>query len=139
MAQMVRDVMSPRPVTVQDSATVFDAARAMRDANIGDVIVVKSGSVCGIVTDRDIVVRAVAEGRDPKSVKVGEICSAEIVTVTPDDPVDKVVSLMREKAIRRVPVVEGGRPVGVISLGDLAKEKDENSALAEISSARPNR
>jgi signal-transduction protein with cAMP-binding, CBS, and nucleotidyltransferase domain len=139
MAQMVRDVMSRRPVTVEDSATVLDAARAMRDANIGDVIVVKSGSVCGIVTDRDIVVRAVAEGRDPKSAKVGEICSAEIVTVTPDDPVDKVVSLMREKAIRRVPVVEGGRPVGVISLGDLAKKKDENSALAEISSARPNR
>ena len=73
MAQMVREVMSQRPLTVEDSATVMDAARAMRDANIGDVIVLKGGSICGMVTDRDIVIRAVAEGRDPKSIKVGEI------------------------------------------------------------------
>jgi CBS domain-containing protein len=139
MAQMVREVMSSRPVTVEDSATIFDAARAMREANIGDVIVLKGGSVYGIVTDRDIVVRAVAEGRDPKSVKVGEICSGNIATVAPNEPVDKVVALMREKAIRRVPVVEGGRPVGIVSLGDLAVDKDRNSALAEISSAQPNR
>jgi CBS domain-containing protein len=91
------------------------------------------------LTDRDVVVRAVAEGRDPKSIKVGEIVSEDVATVTPDEPVDKVVSLMREKAIRRVPVVDGGRPVGVVSLGDLAVERDSKSALADISAAEPNR
>ena len=139
MAQMVRDVMSRQPLTVEDSATVMDAARAMREANIGDVIVLKGGSICGMVTDRDIVIRAVAEGRDPKSIKVGEICSRDVATVGPDEMVDKVISLMRQKAIRRVPVVEGGKPVGVVSLGDLAIEKDSKSALADISAAQPNR
>jgi CBS domain-containing protein len=91
------------------------------------------------LTDRDVVVRAVAEGRDPKSIKVGEIVSEDVATVTPDEPVDKVVSLMREKAIRRVPVVDGGRPVGIVSLGDLAVERDSKSALADISAAEPNR
>src|SRR4030088_3231018 len=107
MTQTIREIMTPRPVTLEDSATVFDAARVMRDANIGDVIVVKGGSVRGVVTDRDIVVRAVADGRDPKSVKLGEIFTTDVVTVTPDDSVDIVVALMRDKAIRRVPVVEG--------------------------------
>ena len=139
MAQMIREVMSSRPVTVEDSATVFDAARAMRDEDIGVVIVVNHGSIRGVLTDRDVVVRAVAEGRDPKSIKVGEIVSEDVATVTPDEPVDKVVSLMREKAIRRVPVVDGGRPVGVVSIGDLAVERDSKSALADISAAEPNR
>ena len=139
MAQMIREVMSSRPVTVEDSATVFDAARAMRDEDIGVVIVVNHGSIRGVLTDRDVVVRAVAEGRDPKSIKVGEIVSEDVATVTPDEPVDKVVSLMREKAIRRVPVVDGSRPVGVVSIGDLAVERDSKSALADISAAEPNR
>ena len=138
MAQTIREIMTPRPVTLEDSATVFDAARVMRDANIGDVIVVKGDSVRGVVTDRDIVVRSVADGRDPKSVKLGEIFTTDVVTVTPDDSVDKVVDLMRDKAIRRVPVVEGNRPVGVVSIGDLAMKKDQGSALADISAARPN-
>jgi CBS domain-containing protein len=139
MAQMIREVMSSRPVTLEDSASVFDAARAMRDEDIGVVIVVNHGSIRGVLTDRDVVVRAVAEGRDPKSIKVGEIVSEDVATVTPDEPVDKVVSLMREKAIRRVPVVDGGRPVGIVSLGDLAVERDSKSALADISAAEPNR
>jgi CBS domain-containing protein len=139
MAQMIREVMSSRPVTLEDSASVFDAARAMRDEDIGVVIVVNHGSIRGVLTDRDVVVRAVAEGRDPKSIKVGEIVSEDVATVTPDEPVDKVVSLMRQKAIRRVPVVDGGRPVGVVSLGDLAVERDSKSALADISAAEPNR
>ena len=138
MAQAVREVMSSRPVTVKDSATLVDAARAMRDANVGDVIVVKDDAICGVVTDRDLVVRAVAEGSDPKSVKVADICSKDVTTVSPDEPIDNVVSLMRERAIRRVPVVEGGRPVGLVSLGDLAIEKDSKSALADISAAKPN-
>ena len=138
MAQTVREIMTLEPVTLEDSATVFDAAQAMRDSNIGDVIVVTGGSVRGVLTDRDIVVRVVAEGRDPHDVKLGEVFSAGVVMVNPDDSVDSIVTLMREKAIRRVPVVEGSRPVGIVSIGDLASEKDNGSALADISSAPPN-
>jgi CBS domain-containing protein len=138
MAQAVREVMTEGPVSLEDSATVFDAARAMRDGDFGSVIVLKGGSICGVVTDRDIVVRAVAEGRDPKSVKLADICRGDVTTVTPEQPVDEVVRLMREKAIRRVPVVEKGQPVGIVSLGDLAADRDEGSALREISAAPPN-
>ena len=138
MAQTVREIMTLEPVTLEDSATVFDAAQAMRDSNIGDVIVVTGGSVRGVLTDRDIVVRVVAEGRDPHDVKLGEVFSAGVVMVNPDDSVDSIVTLMRQKAIRRVPVVEGSRPVGIVSIGDLASEKDNGSALADISSAPPN-
>ena len=138
MAQTVREIMTLEPVTLEDSATVFDAAQAMRDSNIGDVIVVRGGSVRGVLTDRDIVVRVVAEGRDPHDVKLGEVFSAGVVMVNPDDSVDSIVTLMRQKAIRRVPVVEGSRPVGIVSIGDLASEKDNGSALADISSAPPN-
>jgi CBS domain-containing protein len=138
MAQSVREVMTPQPVLLKDSASAVDAARSMRDQNIGDVIVVKNGEICGMVTDRDIVVRIIAEGRDPASVTLGEICSTDVATVEADEEVDKVEKMMREKAIRRIPVVESGRPVGVISLGDLALQRDKKSALADISEAPPN-
>lgn len=138
MAQSVREVMTPQPVLLKDSASAVDAARAMRDQDIGDVIVVKNGEICGVVTDRDIVVRAIAESRDPASVTLGEICSTDVATVEAGDDVEKVEKMMREKAIRRVPVVESGRPVGIISLGDLAVQRDKKSALADISEAPPN-
>ncbi|MCA1830835.1 MAG: CBS domain-containing protein, partial [Actinobacteria bacterium] len=94
--------------------------------------------MCGIVTDRDIAVRAVATGGDPKSMKIGEICSSDIVTVTPQDDDKKAVRLMRERAVRRLPVVDGKKAVGVVSIGDLALEKDPSSALADISASPPN-
>jgi CBS domain-containing protein len=111
----------------------------MRDANIGDVIVLQDDQICGILTDRDIVVRAVAEGREPATTKVADICSQELTTVSPTDEVEEAVRLMREKAIRRLPVVEGGKPVGIVSIGDLAVERDPHSALGRISAAPPNR
>jgi len=138
MTQTVRELMTKSPVTLDHTSTVVDAARAMRDGNFGSVIVVKGGKVSGVVTDRDIVVRAVAGSNDPRLVTLGEICTEDVMTVEPDEPVAKVVVLMREKAIRRVPVVDGGRPVGVISLGDLAKHNDEGPALKDISAAKPN-
>jgi CBS domain-containing protein len=141
MAQKVRDVMTARPVAMEDEASVVEAARAMRDGDFGSVIVLKreGGPVCGIVTDRDIAIRVVAEGVDPRSVRLSDICDRDVTTVGPDETVDKVAELMRKKAIRRVPVVEGGNLVGVVSLGDLAKKMDEGEALADISSAPPNR
>lgn len=139
MAQYVREVMTQRPVTLQTSDTITAAARTMRDANIGDVVVVENGQVCGIVTDRDIVVRALAEGRDPARTSVGDICSRELTTLSPQSAIADAVAVMRDKAIRRLPVVEGGRPVGIVTLGDLAVERDPDSALGGISAAPPNR
>ena len=138
MAQTLKDLMTPNPRTVSRDTPVEQAARHMRDDGIGDVIVTDGDSLCGIVTDRDIVVRAIAEGRDPTTTTVGDICSSDLVTLSPDAGVDEAVTLMRERALRRLPVVENGRPVGVASIGDLAIERDEDSALADISAAPPN-
>ncbi|MDH2428465.1 CBS domain-containing protein [Sphaerisporangium sp. TRM90804] len=139
MNQTVRDVMTHRPVCLPADATVSKAARLMRDQAIGDVLVTKDDLLCGVVTDRDIVVRAVAEARDPESTPLGALCTNDLFTVRPDEDADEVVRLMREKAVRRVPVVEyDGRPVGIVSLGDMALERDPSSALSIISAAPPN-
>ena len=139
MAQKVRDIMTGSPVTLSKDASIVDAARAMRDNDIGNVIVTDGEHAEGIVTDRDIVVRGVAEGSDPGSVRLGQVISGELTAVAPDDPVERAIELMRDKAIRRLPVVQGGKPVGVVSLGDLAIERDPQSALADISEEPPNR
>jgi CBS domain-containing protein len=137
MAQRIEDVMTPNPVTLESSSPLGDAAKAMRENDIGQVIVMEDGRVCGVITDRDIVVRGLAEGAD-MSTPISRVCSADLVTVSPDDDVDEAVRMMRERAIRRLPVVRDGKPIGVVSLGDLAKEKDPKSALADISSAPAN-
>jgi CBS domain-containing protein len=139
MAQYLREIMTQKPVTVEATDTVVAAARSMRDGNIGDVVVVDNGQIQGILTDRDIVVRALAEGRDPARTTVGEICSRELTTLSPNDAIGDAEKTMRARAIRRLPVVEGGRPVGIVSLGDLAVEKNPDSTLGGISAAPPNR
>jgi CBS domain-containing protein len=111
----------------------------MRDSNIGTVVVVDNGKVGGIVTDRDIVVRAVAQGRDPATTKLRDISSHDLTMLSPMDTVEHAVQIMRQKAIRRLPVVENGKPVGIVSLGDLAVERDPDSALGNISAAPANR
>ena len=137
MAQTIGEVMTRDPVTLPADAPVRDAAAAMRDADIGDVIVLEEGDqICGIVTDRDIALRVIGEGREPTT-KLGEICTRDINAVSPDTSVGDAVRLMSKEAIRRPPVVEGGRPVGIVSLGDLAMEQDPDSALADISAAEP--
>jgi CBS domain-containing protein len=138
MAQTVRDVMTTDPITLPKTAPVGEAARLMKEQDIGDVIVLDDGNVCGIVTDRDLVVRTLAEGRDPDATKVGEVCSSDPVTLPPDAEVSDAVKIMRQNALRRLPITDDGRPVGVVSLGDLAVEQDPNSALADISEAPPN-
>jgi CBS domain-containing protein len=135
MAQYLREIMTQKPVTVEATDTVVAAARSMRDGNIGDVVVVDNGQIQGILTDRDIVVRALAEGRDPARTTVGEICSRELTTLSPNDAIGDAEKTMRARAIRRLPVVEGGRPVGIVSLGDLAVERNPDSTLGGISAA----
>jgi CBS domain-containing protein len=101
------------------------------------VIVMEEGQVGGIVTDRDIVVRGVADGRDPESATVSEVCTSGVETIEPEASVDDALRLMREHDIRRLPVVKNGRPVGIVSLGDLAVEREPDSTLADISAASP--
>jgi len=138
---MVRDVMTPDPTTVESTVSVVHAARCMRDKDVGAIIVLNGWDICGIVTDRDIAVRAVAEGLDPAETTVGEICSPHLVGLALDATVADAVTLMRENALRRLPVVAGGRPIGIVSLGDLVtkKEREGGKVLAGISTAPPNR
>lgn len=139
MVTTVRDLMTPDPQTVTSDRALVDAARLMRDHDVGSLIVMKpGGGICGIVTDRDIAVKAVAEGMDVTQTPVDEACSHSLQTVGPDASGDEVIALMRQHALRRIPVVEGDEPVGIISLGDLAIERDPNSALGDISAAPPN-
>jgi CBS domain-containing protein len=138
MAQHIRELMTPNPVTMPGTASVHEAACAMRDQDIGDVVVIEHQQVCGIVTDRDIVVRTVAEAQNPANITLGDICSHSLLTVRPTDSVEHAVRLMRTHSIRRLPVVDGGKAVGIVSLGDLAVERDPDSALGEISAAPPN-
>jgi CBS domain-containing protein len=138
MATAVREVMTKSPVTLMANTPMQEAARRMRDESIGAVIVMKDGQLCGIVTDRDLAIRGVAEGHVPAGTPIGQICSQELVSVEPDAAIEEAVELMRSKAVRRLPVVEDGRPVGIVSIGDLALESDPRSALADISAADPN-
>ena len=133
MGQQVKEVMTTGPITLDRDASLAEAARVMRDRGIGDVIVVEGDDAEGIVTDRDIVIRGVAEGADPNTTRLGQVVSGDLTSVAPDDPVERALELMREKAVRRLPVLEGGKPVGVVSLGDLAIQRDAGSVLADIS------
>ena len=139
MANVVRELMSHDPVSLRSDAPIIDAARVMQAADVGNVMVNDGGGICGIVTDRDVVVRAIAEGRDPANTPLSEICSQELATVSPDTPIETAVDLMRQKAIRRLPVVESGKPVGIVSIGDLVADFEPKSALADISGAPPNK
>jgi CBS domain-containing protein len=139
MAQTVREVMSNRVVTVPQTMSLAEAARRMREHDVGDVIVMDGERMSGMLTDRDIVVRAVALDLDPDVTIVDDVASHEIVSVAPETDVSDVVRLMRDHAVRRVPVVEDERPVGIVTIGDLAIERDSSTALADISAARPNR
>ena len=139
MAQSIRDVMTADPRTLPADATLEDAAREMANDDIGAVLVTENGgSLAGILTDRDIVVRAIAEHRDPSSTTVGDVATRDVQALSPDSSIEDAIKLVREKNVRRIPVVEDGRPAGIVSIGDLAVARDSDSALADISSEPPN-
>jgi len=139
MPQTIDEMMTTDPRTVRGQATIEDAARIMRDADIGDVIVLdESGRVAGIVTDRDLVVRALADGVDPAEVRVDSILDQEVVSIAPDESVETALDLMRDHKIRRLPVIDDERLVGIVTLGDLSIEHQTGSTLADISDAPPN-
>jgi CBS domain-containing protein len=135
----VREVMSSPAETVRPDTTVREAATVMQRKEIGDVLVVDgSGELRGIVTDRDLAVRALAEGRDATTTKVSDLMSPIVATVPPEESVSEALDLMRRHDIRRVPVVEGGKPLGIVTLGDVSRSFGAGRALADISAAPAN-
>lgn len=137
MEQLVRDVMTANPVAVADDADLVRVAEIMRDRDIGDVVVKSNGTVVGIVTDRDLVVRGLAEG-NIELLTVRDVCTRDVTSVRSDDSATEAVDLMRRSAIRRLPVIDDGELVGIVTIGDLAQDRDPGSALADISEAPPN-
>ena len=135
----VREVMSAAPETVTPDTSLADAAKVMDRADIGDVLIVDgTDQLRGIVTDRDIAIRAVAEGRDPNTTTVEEIMTPTVETISSSATVREAIETMRRHDIRRLPVVDGGSPIGVVSLGDLAMSPGSRSVLADLSTAPPN-
>ena len=137
MDARVRDVMTPGPIGVDYYQSIAEAARIMRDWGVGAVLVVHDDALYGLVTDRDLVVRAVAEARRADE-PVGPLSSGNLIGVNADADADEAVRLMREHAVRRLPVIEDGQVAGLVSLGDVALREDPASALAELSRATAN-
>ncbi len=139
MPTKVGQLMNRDPVTLESSAPLIHAAQIMRQEDVGSVMVVNDGEeVVGILTDRDIVVRGLVDGNNPATTLVGDVCSKQLNVLKPNSTVEEAVQLMRENSVRRLPVMDNGKVVGVISIGDLALERDEKSALASISAAPAN-
>jgi len=130
MTGKVRDIMSAAPVCMAATESVSAAAKAMKERGVGTVLVVSGGRLEGMVTERDI---------DPATTRLGDICTGELAVLRPDDDVQHAARLVRERAVRRLPVIADGVPVGVVSIGDLALDQDERSTLSEIPANAPDR
>jgi CBS domain-containing protein len=123
MGTSIRDLMTSDPRTVESGGTIVDAAKIMRDEDVGIVPIVDGDRLVGTITDRDVAVRVVAEGRDAQSTTVGEIASRDLVTIDPQQDLDEALRLMAQHQVRRLPVVEeDGRLVGILAQADVARE-----------------
>ena len=126
MAKNVKDLMTSNPRSIDSEKSVAYAAKMMRDENVGLAPIVRGDQLVGTVTDRDITIRVVAEGKNPESTKVTEIASTVLVTVEPKQDLDEALRLMAKHQVRRLPVVEeGGRLVGVVAQADVARNADD--------------
>jgi CBS domain-containing protein len=123
----VREVMTSNPTSCRSQDSVTDAAKAMAKEDVGPIPVVEGDRLVGLLTDRDIVVRVVAEGRDPQSTTVGEVASSDLATVSPDQDLDQALQLLAERRVRRLPVVDGGRLVGIVAQADVARQGDDST------------
>ena len=137
MAQSIRDLMTPNPATIEPNQPVAEAARLMREYDAGIIPIVEGDRLSGTVTDRDITIRVVAEGRDPQSTTIGEIASRDIVTIDPEQNLDEALRLMAQHQVRRLPVVEeDGRLVGMLAQADVARTQSPEKTgemLSDIS------
>lgn len=131
MPSRVQDLMTPHPATIAPNASVREAAQLMLQHDVGPLPVVEGGKLVGIVTDRDLVVRVLADGRDPDSTQVKEACSRDPLTVSPEDSLERTLQLLAENQVRRVPVVDDERLVGIVAQADIAREL-ESSRVGEV-------
>jgi CBS domain-containing protein len=128
--------MTSNPTTCEPQASVVDAAKVMAQEDVGSIPTVEGDRLVGVVTDRDIVIRVVAEGREPQSVTVGDVASRDLVTVSPDDDLDRALELMAENQVRRLPVVEGDKLVGIVAQRDVAlqgADRETGQVVEQIS------
>lgn len=137
MTRKMRDIMSPAPVCMASGESVAAAARGMKEHDTGTVLVLSDGRLSGLVTERDIMVRVLAENRDPLTMLVGDICSGELAVLGPDDEVEQAARLVRERAVRRIPILADGTAVGMVYIGDLALDAGEPSTLTALAAVRP--
>jgi CBS domain-containing protein len=132
----VRELMTKQPTTVEPGAKLGEVATLMKQEDCGSIPVVEGGRLVGIVTDRDIVIRGVAAGKDPKNQRVSEVMSADPVAIGPDEDITTAEKVMADHQIRRLPVVEGGKLVGILVTAQIARAANERSVgetLKEIS------
>jgi CBS domain-containing protein len=122
----IREIMTTAIHSAQPDTTLEEIATLMRMGNVGSVPIVEDNELIGIVTDRDIVVRCIAEGKHPAETRADDILAADPITIDPDSPVDRAAELMSRKQIRRLPVVENGLLVGMLSLGDIAVKQNND-------------
>jgi len=132
MGKRVQDAMTADPVTISRSNSVIDAARLMESADVGSVPVVDGGTPVGIVTDRDIAIRVVAQGKDPAGTSVGDIATDQPYYVHPDQDLDEAIELMAYRKVRRLPVVDDGQLVGMLAQADIVHEVKEKKAAHVI-------
>ena len=125
MATSVRDVMTEDPRSIGVSASVVEAARLMRDEDIGSLPVTDGEAPVGMITDRDMTTRVVAEAADPQTTPVGDVASRDVISVAPDDDLDEALRLMARHQVRRLTVVEDGRLVGIVAQADIALRENE--------------
>jgi CBS domain-containing protein len=126
VGQSIRDIMTTNPRTIEPSTPIFEAARIMRDEDIGSLPITEGNQLFGTITDRDITIRAIAEGRDPQGTTVQEIASRDLITVDPQQDLDEALRLMAKHQVRRLPVVEeDGKLVGIVAQADVAQVGDD--------------
>jgi CBS domain-containing protein len=132
MAKSVRETMTENPRSIGASASVVEAARLMREEHIGALPITDEEQLVGMITDRDIATKVVAEAADPKTTSVGDVSSRDLISVEPDKDLEEALQLMARHQVRRLPVVEDGRLVGIVAQADIAlKENEKTGALVE--------
>lgn len=126
MGKTISEVMTSNPRTIEPSTPIVEATKIMRDDDVGSIPIVEGDQLWGTITDRDVSIRAVAEGRDAQSTTVGEIASRDLVTIDPQQDLDEALRLMAQHQVRRLPVVEeDGRLVGIVAQADIAQIGDD--------------
>jgi CBS domain-containing protein len=132
MAKSVRDAMTENPRSIGQSASVVEAARLMREEHIGSLPITDDEKLVGIITDRDITTRVVAEAADPNMRSVGDVYSRDLISVEPDNDLEEALQLMARHQVRRLPVVENGRLVGIVAQADIALSENEKAKTGEL-------